>query len=328
MPHRRDWLTRFYEAMSSSNVGAEIDDCWGNAAVEEAVRPLPVADKPAALLRGSAKGLEIVLDGQASLEAIAATLTARLAEAPAFFRGSDVRIRVDDGPLAAGSLTRLDAIAGQFELRIVEIGALAKRADDAVPRPNLASGSGVSSLGLSTADSPQASLPLVEPPTASSSGPAPIAPEAPVTEPQSPDQLELALQELELEPEIEVVTEEPASPDTRIVLGPVRSGVILEHRGHLIVFGDVNPGAEIRAEGNIVVLGRLRGTAHAGIGRDAGFILALRLEPQQLRIDRLVARASDQETPGQVPEIAHVTGGTIIVERYLGRLPGSLAASI
>lgn len=330
MPHRRDWLTRFYEAMSSSNVGAEIDECWGNAAVEEAVRPPPAADKPAALLRGSAKGLEIVLDGQASLDAIATALTARLAEAPAFFRGSDVRIRVDDGPLAPGSLTRLDAIAGQFELRIVEIGALAKRAaDDAVPRPNLASGSGVSSLDLSTADSPQASLPLVEPPTASSSEPAPITPEAPVTEPQShPDQLELALHALELEPEIEVVIEEPASPDTRIVLGPVRSGVILEHRGHLIVFGDVNPGAEIRAEGNIVVLGRLRGTAHAGIGRDAGFILALRLEPQQLRIDRLVARASDQETPGQVPEIAHVTGGTIIVERYLGRLPGSLAASI
>ncbi|MEO8706628.1 MAG: septum site-determining protein MinC, partial [Kofleriaceae bacterium] len=90
----------------------------------------------------------------------------------------------------------------------------------------------------------------------------------------------------------------------------------------------VNPGAEIRAEGNIVVLGRLRGTAHAGINSATGFILALRLEPQQLRICRLVARASDSDKPGLVPEIAHVTGGTIVVERYLGRLPNGLAASI
>jgi septum site-determining protein MinC len=113
------------------------------------------------------------------------------------------------------------------------------------------------------------------------------------------------------------------------VLGPVRSGVILEHRGHLIVFGDVNPGAEIRAEGNIVVLGRLRGTAHAGIGNEAGgFILALRLEPQQLRIGRSVARANDNDAPAQLPEIAHMTGGAIIVERYQGRLPSGLAASI
>src|SRR5262249_18535332 len=47
---------------------------------------------------------------------------------------------------------------------------------------------------------------------------------------------------------------------TRLFIGPVRSGVILDHEGHLIVFGDVNPGAEVRATGNIVVLGRLRGT--------------------------------------------------------------------
>jgi septum site-determining protein MinC len=108
----------------------------------------------------------------------------------------------------------------------------------------------------------------------------------------------------------------------------VRSGVILEHRGHLIIFGDVNPGAEVRAEGSIVVLGRLRGTAHAGIGATGGFILALRLEPQQLRIGRMVARAGDSDTPSTDAEIAYVTGESIVVERYQGRLPRSLAASI
>ncbi|MBA3538473.1 MAG: hypothetical protein H0T79_02490, partial [Deltaproteobacteria bacterium] len=118
------------------------------------------------------------------------------------------------------------------------------------------------------------------------------------------------------------------SHGTRLVVGPVRSGVILEHQGHLVVFGDVNPGAEVRAEGNIVVLGRLRGTAHAGIGRDAAFILALRLEPQQLRIGRMVARASESDTATSETEIAHVVGDAITVERYLGRLPRNLAASI
>lgn len=115
---------------------------------------------------------------------------------------------------------------------------------------------------------------------------------------------------------------------TRVVVGPVRSGVILEHPGHVVIFGDVNPGAEIRAEGNIVVLGRLRGTAHAAIGQQTGFILSLRLEPQQLRIGRLVARASDSDKASSETEIAHATGDTIVVERYHGKLPRSLAASI
>jgi septum site-determining protein MinC len=142
-----------------------------------------------------------------------------------------------------------------------------------------------------------------------------------------------------LEPEmvVEDFTEQPthaAMPipqlpaGTRLVVGPVRSGVILDHSGNLIVFGDVNPGAEVRATGNIVVLGRLRGTAHAAIGTDTGFILALRLEPQQLRIGRRVARAADNDTASNDAEIAYATGEQMVVERYQGRLPRNLATSI
>ena len=104
--------------------------------------------------------------------------------------------------------------------------------------------------------------------------------------------------------------------------------MILDHVGHVVVFGDVNPGAEVRATGNIVVLGRLRGTAHAGIGAPMGFILALRLEPQQLRIGRQVARAGDSDTPDHDAEIAYATGEQIVVEHYQGRLPKNLAASL
>jgi septum site-determining protein MinC len=123
-----------------------------------------------------------------------------------------------------------------------------------------------------------------------------------------------------------IVLEPPPGP--RFVIGPVRSGVVLEHPGHIVVIGDVNPGAEIRAEGNIIILGRLRGVAHAGIGHDTGFIIALSLQPQQLRVARLVARADDADRPPGGAEIAYAAGEAIVVERFTGRLPRGLAASI
>ena len=117
-------------------------------------------------------------------------------------------------------------------------------------------------------------------------------------------------------------------PGARLVVGPVRSGVIVDHPGHVIVIGDVNPCAEVRAEGSIIVLGRMRGVAHAAIGRAAGFIIALSLQPQQLRIGRMVARAADADRPSDGAEIAYATGETIVVERFSGRLPSGLAASM
>ena len=251
-------------------------------AIDEPAEVPPVEHaRPPAVLRGNARGLEIVIDGHASADEIAAAVTARLAEAPAFFRGSDVRVRVEDGAPPRGSLALLDDIAARFGLRILEIGP-------AVP-------------------------------------PSATRESAPVAIPEP----ELALGSVPVEP---LIVEIPGSPDlperTRVIVGPVRSGVILDHAGHIVIFGDVNPGAEVRAEGNIVVLGRLKGTAHAGIGSATGFILALRLEPQQLRICRMVARAGDSDRSAGDAELAYVAGDSIIVERYQGRLPRSLAESI
>jgi septum formation inhibitor MinC len=293
---------------------------------------------PTAILRGTARGLEVVIDGTASMAAITSDVMQRLDEAPGFFRGSDVRIRVEDGPLPAGCLARLDEIMVMFELRIVEVSA-AKRgglvsAANAVPLPNLADGSAPSPAQTNLFDD--------EAPTNAN---AKLLPPPPASEILEPATLMEDLSELVSLP-AEASFEEPtqtavpvqlaASPDsplevstgTRVVVGPVRSGVILEHFGHLIIFGDVNPGAEVRASGNIVVLGRLRGTAHAGIGQDVGFIMALRLEPQQLRIGRKVSRAADSDKPASEPEIAYGTGDAVVVERYLGKLPRNLATSL
>src|SRR6187431_2824534 len=104
--------------MSSGTAAAtEIDDRRG--------KPPQIAPhgdgRPAAILKGGPRGLEIIIDRGAAVDAIAAALTRRLEEAPGFFRGSDVRVRID-GALPAGCLGRLEEIATQFELAIVEVG--------------------------------------------------------------------------------------------------------------------------------------------------------------------------------------------------------------
>jgi septum formation inhibitor MinC len=336
-----------------------------------------LTDKPAAILRGTARGLEIVIEAPAGLDAIIDTIDARLAEAPTFFKGSNVRVQVNDGPLPVGSLGLLEDLAQQYDLRIVEINAAkpeprraVKATEDAIPpAPVLAIGSGAfddvptsegevyrTDRAEEFGDIPTQILP--SPPnsvvmaTAMVLAPAlgtislhdalasartglawvpPAKLEAPVVK------AEVKVEEAVKAPTPVVKAPTPVAvpeapelelePDTRIVVGPVRSGVILDHRGHVIVFGDVNPGAEVRAAGNIVVLGKLKGLAHAGIGADVGFIVALHLQPQQLRIGRMVARSSD-DAAAAIPEIAYVTNGSIVVERYTGKLPAGLAASL
>jgi len=280
-----------------------------DGAAQEPPAP-PVDVRPVALLRGSATGLEIVVDGNAASDAIADAVARRLAEAPSFFRGCDARVRVEDRPLEPGSLAKLDAIASRFALRIVEVSAPRPRGTDAVPEPTPATGSTPEPAGPEAVASP---MPADQA----------VSPSPPETEPapEPPPPVPAAV-------EAPTVDFHGSETPTRLIVGPIRSGVVLEHVGHLVVFGDVNPGAEIRAQGNIVVLGRLRGTAHAGIGRTVGFILALRLEPQQLRIGRQIARASEGDAAAAHPEIAHVTGANIIVERYQGRLPSALSISI
>src|SRR4051812_1226385 len=218
-----------------------------NAALAE-----PVPTGPAALMRGTARGLEWNIDGRASTGAIVEALEAKLAEAPTFFGGWNVRIAVDGGPLATLCLAQPAELASRYELRIVEVGAAKPAPAEPVVEP-------VESVALAEGSAPT-ELEDVE-----------IIPAAEFDDFEEKTRIALPIP-LPL-PVIAPVT----APGTRLFVGPVRSGVILDHTGNLIVFGDVNPGAEVRATGNIVVLGRLKGTAHAAIGSDTGFILALRL---------------------------------------------------
>lgn len=264
-------------------------------------------------LRGTTRGLEIWIAGTPSAEAIGARLSELLAEAPGFFAGSQARV-VIEGALPVGALACLEEVAARFELRLVEIGPPgAKRMrGELTPLP------------------PLPPLPAIPPIPLAAEASAPVAPQADPGLMAALAAVLLAAGAREAEAVVaeDIVVVEEEAPGPRLVIGPVRSGRIVDHAGHLIVIGDVNPGAEVRAEGSIIVLGRLRGVAHAAIGRDAGCIIALSLQPQQLRIGRMVARAGDADRPGGGAEIAYATGETIVVERFVGRLPSGLAASM
>ena len=88
----------------------------------------------------------------------------------------------------------------------------------------------------------------------------------------------------------------------------VRSGVEIRHPGTVVILGDVNPGGIVVAVGDIFVWWRLRGIAHAGAeGNTECRIMALQMEPTQLRIADQMARAPENPPPEFYPEVAHVT---------------------
>ncbi|MEM6404079.1 MAG: septum site-determining protein MinC [Cyanobacteria bacterium P01_D01_bin.116] len=88
----------------------------------------------------------------------------------------------------------------------------------------------------------------------------------------------------------------------------VRSGVEIRHRGSVIILGDVNPGGIVVADGDILIWGRLRGVAHAGAqGNNECTIMALQMEPTQLRIANALARAPEKSPTQHTAEVAYMT---------------------
>jgi septum formation inhibitor MinC len=270
--------------------------------------------EPIVILRGTARGLELVLDASAPVDDLLAALDARLAQSPSFFAGNDATLRLLRQALPAGALGRIESVVERFSLRVAEVRL------DRGGSPKLATGSG---------PLPAPHEPLAPPPVATEPAPvgaaeavrelarAPTASAFPVAPAPAPDP--------DPAPELDLDLISFADPSVaRFVLGPVRSGVILEAPGHLVIAGDVNPGAEVRAGRSIAVLGSLRGVAHAGIV-DTGWILAIRLDPQQLRIGALFARAGEPAA-ARGPEIAFIADGHIVAQAFTGKLPGGIAA--
>lgn len=104
--------------------------------------------------------------------------------------------------------------------------------------------------------------------------------------------------------------------------GTLRSGQLIETESSVVVLGDVNPGGKIVAKGNVVVLGSLRGYVVAGAnGNDNAVVVALEMNPMQIKIGDVIARSSDDAAPKKnskkkniQPKIAFVEDGNIYVE--------------
>ncbi len=96
----------------------------------------------------------------------------------------------------------------------------------------------------------------------------------------------------------------------------VRSGIEIRHPGTIVIIGDLNPGGALIAAGDIFVWGHLRGIAHAGAnGNRKCRIMALKMEPTQLRIADAVARAPETPPLQYYPEVAYVTSLGIRIAR-------------
>jgi len=107
----------------------------------------------------------------------------------------------------------------------------------------------------------------------------------------------------------------PVSQQLTLHRGTLRSGDHIEAAGSLLVLGDVNPGARVSAGGHVLVWGRLRGVAHAGCHGDQGArIVAMGLQPLQLRIADAIARGPEEAPPPGLAEQASLSAGAIRID--------------
>lgn len=102
--------------------------------------------------------------------------------------------------------------------------------------------------------------------------------------------------------------------------GNLRSGQVLDVETSIIVIGDVKAGAKVVSKGNVIILGSLNGTVYAGsTGNSNAFVIALDMNPMQIKIADVIARAPDQPAKPKKknnPEtkIAFLEDGNIYIE--------------
>ena len=127
----------------------------------------------------------------------------------------------------------------------------------------------------------------------------------------------LASSESKVSPRVNIQQQEESSR-VKVITKNLRSGQLVEFNGDVLIIGDVNPGAEVRASGNIIVMGALRGTAWAGyLGDTNSVIVALKMQPQQLRIANIFAAPDEDEKnegTADYPEVAKVENNEIVIE--------------
>ena len=117
----------------------------------------------------------------------------------------------------------------------------------------------------------------------------------------------------------EVVTTNFKSSRARFYEGVVRSGKTVESDGHLVLVGDVEEGGKIIAVGNVIVMGSVFGSVEAGcMGNDNAYVIALNLEPADLRIAKThrVFDKTEYDTENKHKK-AYLINNQIVLEDFL-----------
>lgn len=126
------------------------------------------------------------------------------------------------------------------------------------------------------------------------------------------------------------VLPEGCDNNAQILVGNLRSGQDVSCEQNVVILGDVKPGASVTSYGSIFILGELRGNAFAGAGGDqSAIVMALKLNPLQVRIADAIAISPDAEKGPKLkfkkkkitnnenePEVAYIENGHIIKTSY------------
>ncbi len=113
---------------------------------------------------------------------------------------------------------------------------------------------------------------------------------------------------------LDMVKHRETKAGTKMVKKNVRSGQIVVHSGDVIILGNVHRGAEIMAGGSIVVFGSAFGNLRAGLNEGySAVVMGIDLRPSLIQI---ADRVSHDTAPKEVPSVAHVRGGRIVIEKW------------
>ncbi len=108
--------------------------------------------------------------------------------------------------------------------------------------------------------------------------------------------------------------------------GNLMAGQSIEVKGNITLLGDIKKGAFVSARGNILVIGQVQGAVFAGYPNDSQcFVMALNLEPSQLRIGKIYLYEKKKKIPkkqqthdNQIkPQFAFIEKGSIRMKLLL-----------
>jgi len=244
-------------------------------------------DRKAVELKGYRDGLHLILDSEISVTQMESAIIKRLAKIGDSLSGKQVVLDISDRDLKEAELQKLEKLLDErYHLKVKKVNGQSQRA------------------------TPKFTQEKIETPKSTK-----------IIEIGSAPAMYHRQQELLMGDEIHF---DSKTDNTRLVRKTLRSGQYERFlEGNIVIVGDVNPGGEVVALGDIVVLGSLRGIAHAGaLGDTSAVIIALNLDPTQLRIGQLINRppSNDRESNNDTPEIARVEDNIIKVSPYNEKL--------